>query len=195
MSRKPSQQDPIWVWPILGVVASFGVVTLVGGALLSPAGLGPAPAPAPEPPTPPIQSQPVAAPASEIRTPFPPKSATQTPIAKRPNTLLPKKRLPAAPVAEGRSFEAIKRTFDGPTDDPDAGSSNDQTPSGWQIARFLNRTWVLGYSGQDDQRYIREYVIPGETVQNWSELLTHQGTTVPASREKLSRIANPTRQA
>lgn len=198
MSRKPSQQIPIWVWPMLGVLASFGVVALVGGTLLSLAGLGPASAPAPPPsptPTPtPTPSQPVRAAAAEEHTPVAPTSATRTPIAKQPIPPPAGKRLPAAPMAAGRSFAQIKRTFAGQTEDPEPFHAKDQTPSNRQTTRLLNRTWFLGYSAENGQRFIREYVSSGETVQNWTELVTHQGTSLPASREKLSQIANLTRQ-
>ena len=37
-----------------------------------------------------------------------------------------------------------------------------------------NREWELGYNAENNQEGIQEYVLKGETVNNWSELITVQ---------------------
>lgn len=39
---------------------------------------------------------------------------------------------------------------------------------------FDGREWVLGYQNQEDQGIINEFVLKGESVENWSELMTVQ---------------------
>lgn len=40
--------------------------------------------------------------------------------------------------------------------------------------KFDERKWELGYNAQDENQGLREYVLRGETVKNWGELVTAQ---------------------
>lgn len=40
--------------------------------------------------------------------------------------------------------------------------------------KFDERKWELGYNAQDETQGLREYVLKGETVNNWGELVTAQ---------------------
>jgi len=40
--------------------------------------------------------------------------------------------------------------------------------------KFDERKWELGYNTKDETQGIREYVLKGETVNNWGELVTAQ---------------------
>ncbi|HPM42504.1 MAG TPA: hypothetical protein PLV52_01575 [Candidatus Omnitrophota bacterium] len=40
--------------------------------------------------------------------------------------------------------------------------------------KFDERSWHLGYNAQDESQGLREYVLKGETVENWGELITAQ---------------------
>lgn len=46
-----------------------------------------------------------------------------------------------------------------------------EVPERWSFA-FDSRQWQLGHQAGNPQKAIREYVLTGETVQNWSELVT-----------------------
>jgi hypothetical protein len=46
-----------------------------------------------------------------------------------------------------------------------------KVPERWSF-RFDARKWHLGHQAADGQQAIREYVLSGQTVQNWSELVT-----------------------
>lgn len=40
--------------------------------------------------------------------------------------------------------------------------------------QFDGRQWIIGYDASDSQQHITEYVLPGQTVEAWRELITHQ---------------------
>lgn len=46
-----------------------------------------------------------------------------------------------------------------------------EVPERWTF-EFDSRQWQLGYQTANRQQAIREYVLAGQTVQNWSELVT-----------------------
>jgi hypothetical protein len=46
--------------------------------------------------------------------------------------------------------------------------------------------WELGYEDETEQAFILEFVRPGETVDNWSELLTVQGFATSGRRYRVS---------
>lgn len=46
-------------------------------------------------------------------------------------------------------------------------------PERWNC-NFDSRQWQLGYQAATDSQAIREYVLPGQTVHNWTELVTSQ---------------------
>jgi hypothetical protein len=46
-------------------------------------------------------------------------------------------------------------------------------PERWSFI-LDSRPWQLGYQAADKRYAIREYVLPGQTVQSWSELVTSQ---------------------
>src|SRR5262249_31112217 len=46
-----------------------------------------------------------------------------------------------------------------------------EAPEVWNL-RFDSRQWHLGYQESSATMSIREYVLPGETVEAWSELVT-----------------------
>src|SRR5262249_24608410 len=48
-----------------------------------------------------------------------------------------------------------------------------EVPERWSFA-FDARPWQLGYQAANGQQTIREYVLSGQPVQNWSELVTSQ---------------------
>ena len=52
----------------------------------------------------------------------------------------------------------------------------------------LGKTWKVGYTAQDGQQQLTEYVLPGETVENWSALVTRQFIIDPDSRFQLKRL-------
>jgi tetratricopeptide (TPR) repeat protein len=56
-----------------------------------------------------------------------------------------------------------------------------QVPERWHF-NFDSRHWQLGKQAASSTQEIREYVLPGETVKNWTELVTsgfYIGSTVP----------------
>jgi hypothetical protein len=52
----------------------------------------------------------------------------------------------------------------------------------------LAKTWQVGYSVQDDQQQLNEYVLPGETVENWSALVSRQFVFDPESKFQIKRL-------
>jgi hypothetical protein len=57
------------------------------------------------------------------------------------------------------------------------------------MARFDGRRWRVGYDEANDQQHIIEYVLPGESVKEWSELVTHQIFTMENDAATLKRMA------
>ncbi len=61
---------------------------------------------------------------------------------------------------------------------------------------FDDRVWKLGYTATQGDQTLWEYVLSGETVENWSELITvqsftgSQGSTAPA--EAMRRVRDAT---
>lgn len=58
---------------------------------------------------------------------------------------------------------------------PKAAATQD-VPEVWKF-NFDLRPWKLGYQASNGEEAIREYVIPGETVEAWSELVTSHAFT------------------
>ena len=54
----------------------------------------------------------------------------------------------------------------------------------------LNKTWQIGYTAENAQQQLSEYVIAGESVENWSELVTRQIFIDPTSRISLNKLIN-----
>jgi len=52
-------------------------------------------------------------------------------------------------------------------------TSQQEVPERWSFS-FDSRQWQVGYQAANPQEAIREYVLSGQTVQNWSELVTSQ---------------------
>ena len=50
-------------------------------------------------------------------------------------------------------------------------SPSRQVPERWNFA-FDSREWRVGYQADNRQQAVREYVLPGQTVHNWRELVT-----------------------
>jgi tetratricopeptide (TPR) repeat protein len=86
----------------------------------------------------------------------------------------------------GGAIDALKK-FDG------SGYAQDRANK--LQPHFDNRKWVLGYQGSIDTASLMEYVIEGETVENWSELVTvaSQKQTTPeefmkTTKERIARL-------
>ncbi len=56
---------------------------------------------------------------------------------------------------------------------PDSPAPQREVPERWNFI-LDSRPWQLGYQAADARQAIREYVLPGQTVQSWSELVTSQ---------------------
>ena len=52
----------------------------------------------------------------------------------------------------------------------------------------LGKIWKVGYTAQDGQQQLTEYVLPGETVENWSALVTRQFIIDPNGEFQLKRL-------
>ena len=52
----------------------------------------------------------------------------------------------------------------------------------------LARNWQIGHNARNDQLQVTEYVLPGQTVHDWKELLTRQMFVDPTSKISLSRL-------
>lgn len=50
-------------------------------------------------------------------------------------------------------------------------TSNQEVPERWAFS-FDSRQWRVGHQAANRQEEIREYVLNGQTVQDWSELVT-----------------------
>src|ERR1039457_142695 len=55
--------------------------------------------------------------------------------------------------------------------------SSQQVPERWNF-HFDSRQWHIGYQAGDQQGALREYVLPGQTVDNWQELVTSRYSAV-----------------
>lgn len=44
----------------------------------------------------------------------------------------------------------------------------------FHFKQFDDRNWLLGHRGEDDSQVIQEYILDGEKIENWSELITYQ---------------------
>jgi hypothetical protein len=51
-----------------------------------------------------------------------------------------------------------------------------EVPERWKFT-FDSRSWRLGHQDTDDTTSLREYVLQGETVESWSELVTSTHAT------------------
>lgn len=67
---------------------------------------------------------------------------------------------------------------------------------------FDNRPWKIGFQGQEGNQKLIEFVVDGETVENWTELVTIQmfvGMTAPVDRwlagfkEQMEKDVKPTK--
>ena len=52
----------------------------------------------------------------------------------------------------------------------------------------LAKTWQVGYQAQDEQQQLTEYVLPGDTVENWSALVSRQVIFDPESKFQIKRL-------
>lgn len=52
----------------------------------------------------------------------------------------------------------------------------------------LGRSWQVGNSAQDESQQLTEYVLPGEAVENWSALVSHQYIHDPDAKLDLGRL-------
>lgn len=52
----------------------------------------------------------------------------------------------------------------------------------------LGRRWEVGYTAQNAQQQLTEYVLPGEKVEAWSALVTRQILLDPEGRIELKRL-------
>jgi len=52
----------------------------------------------------------------------------------------------------------------------------------------LGKTWQVGYQAQDEQQQLIEYVLPGETVEKWSALVSRQFLFDPDSKIQIKRL-------
>jgi len=52
----------------------------------------------------------------------------------------------------------------------------------------LSKTWQVGYTAQDDQQQLTEYVQPGETVENWTQLVSRQVVFDPEAKFEIKRL-------
>src|SRR5438445_7864446 len=53
---------------------------------------------------------------------------------------------------------------------------------------FDQRTWSVGYDARDASQHITEYVIPPDTVDSWSELVTSQVFSDPKHQLELALL-------
>jgi hypothetical protein len=53
---------------------------------------------------------------------------------------------------------------------------------------LLSKSWQVGYAAQDDQQQVTEYVQAGETVENWTQLVTHQVIIDPDGKFELKKL-------
>lgn len=58
---------------------------------------------------------------------------------------------------------------------------------------LLEKNWQLGYAAGNAQQKLKEYVLPGQTVQDWEELATRQIFFDPGARISLDRLVKAIR--
>ena len=54
--------------------------------------------------------------------------------------------------------------------------------------KVLGKTWQVGYTAHDEKQHLTEFVLPGETVEKWSALVTRQFVHDPDSQINLKRL-------
>src|SRR5262245_36467847 len=52
----------------------------------------------------------------------------------------------------------------------------------------LDLNWQVGHTAQDEQQQLTEYVLPGETVEKWSALVTRHFIFDPQSKFQIKRL-------
>jgi hypothetical protein len=60
--------------------------------------------------------------------------------------------------------------------------------------QLLSKKWESGYTAKTVQQELDEHVLPGETVHNWTELVTRQLFVDPAARVPLDRLVQAVRR-
>ena len=55
---------------------------------------------------------------------------------------------------------------------------------------FDKRAWSVGYDARDAEQHLTEYVVSPETVESWSELITHQVVADPTHGMELAKLAS-----
>lgn len=64
-----------------------------------------------------------------------------------------------------------------------------EVPERWKFT-FDSRSWQLGHQNTDDMASLREYVLQGETVENWSELVSSLLLTTDMAPRALVAVFN-----
>jgi hypothetical protein len=59
----------------------------------------------------------------------------------------------------------------------------------------LDKSWEVGYSAQNEQQQLTEYVLPGEKVEAWSALVSRQVLFDPDAGIELGRLVGLIRDA
>jgi hypothetical protein len=54
--------------------------------------------------------------------------------------------------------------------------------------KFDGRAWKVGNDASDDREHVVEYVLPGQTVDQWKELVTHQVMFDPQHKADIPRL-------
>ncbi len=62
--------------------------------------------------------------------------------------------------------------------------------AGAAAPRFDGRAWTVGHHGQNQRQDLTEYVLPGESVENWRELITRTDFNDPTHLVSLSAFVD-----
>jgi hypothetical protein len=73
-------------------------------------------------------------------------------------------------------------------------SSKAEQPKAQDAVTLLSRDWKVGHRAGNEQQQVVEYVLPGDSVRSWQELLTRQSVTDPESRISIGRLLDAMRR-
>jgi len=178
MEPSPSQHPILRFWSTVVLLVSFGAVVVVGGVFFALSRMGEAPS----------------TPADKTPEPQPADSLANNLLDMPEGANAPKPAPLVKPEPEERSSAEIEAAFRG-MDGGVVDEKAEELPVGEETIRFLNRKWLQSSSLAMEKVFIREYVVPGESVDAWTEMVIHQEHVVPTTKLKPAELAEINRIA